>query len=324
MERIVATLLVEPSAPTQPLLDGEVTAKGMTLYVEAATSIDDNCRRMAKLELDLAEVSIGTYVKARDQGLPVIGLPLFTSGRQFLHAGVQLAARSRIRDLSDLRGRAVSTGQYWQGPPIWQRHLFKEMYGIDAEDVSWVTYRPERMEGLGVPAGVRHRLDSSGRSAAELAEGGEIDAHLTRGVGAPRPGAPGDRPPSFVPAFPDWAAAEREYYLRTGVFPILHLTVMREDLANDHPEVVESICDAFSRAKTLAQTREQSGPSETHSSEIDDETRELVGGDAWPFGITPNRKALEAFVATAHDQGLVGRRYRVEELFASTLPEDML
>jgi len=324
MANVEATLLVEGSEPVKPLLDGEIAAKGMTLHVGEAVTIDDNSRRMAKLDFDIAEVSLGTYLKARDQGLPVVGLPIFTSGRQFLHGGFQLAARSGLRDPSKLRGRVLGTGQYWQGPPIWQRHLLKELYGIAPEDVSWVMLRPERMEGMGVPPGVPHRLDDSGRTAAELAAAGEIDAQLSRGARAP--GAPGssDQPPALLPAFPDRTAAERAYYERTGVYPILHLTVIREDLANEHPEVVESVCDAFTRAKALVREHEGGHASESGEiGEISIDMLEVVGGDPWPFGITPNRQSLQAFVDTALDQHLVDRPYRVEELFVARLPDDM-
>jgi 4,5-dihydroxyphthalate decarboxylase len=50
---------------------------------------------------------------------------------------------------------------------------------------------------------------------------------------------------------------------------------------------------------------------------------QLMGDDPWPYGIGPNRKALEALVEGAHDQELVGRRYQVEELFAPNLPEGL-
>jgi len=40
-----------------------------------------------------------------------------------------------------------------------------------------------------------------------------------------------------------------------------------------------------------------------------------VVGDPYPFGIENNRKALEAMTRFAVDQGMVPRKYSVEELF---------
>ena len=40
-----------------------------------------------------------------------------------------------------------------------------------------------------------------------------------------------------------------------------------------------------------------------------------VVGDPFPFGIEPNRKALEAITQFAVDQKMVPRKFSVEELF---------
>jgi 4,5-dihydroxyphthalate decarboxylase len=50
------------------------------------------------------------------------------------------------------------------------------------------------------------------------------------------------------------------------------------------------------------------------TSEID-EIEEVFGGDPWPYGIEENRKTLEAAVECLFDQGMIGRRVSVEELF---------
>ena len=45
-------------------------------------------------------------------------------------------------------------------------------------------------------------------------------------------------------------------------------------------------------------------------------TNAAVVGDPFPFGIEPNRKALEAITQFAFDQRMVPRKLSVEELFA--------
>jgi 4,5-dihydroxyphthalate decarboxylase len=47
-----------------------------------------------------------------------------------------------------------------------------------------------------------------------------------------------------------------------------------------------------------------------------DRVRALMGDDWWPYGLEPNRKALDTFLRYHHEQGLSPRRFRPEELFA--------
>jgi 4,5-dihydroxyphthalate decarboxylase len=319
MADIEVTFCVLRSVLIQPILDGEVKPKGLKLDIREGKSMDALSRSMLNLEFDIAEMSIATYSKAREQGMPLIALPLFTSGRRFMHAGLQFAARAGIRDPSELRGRTVAVGQYWLSAAIWQRQFLQEMYGVAPDEMNWVTLRPERLEALRIPPGVKHRLDSSGRSPRELAAAGEIDATLSPGGHLPP-----DTPDPLIPAFPNLLAAQRAYYDRTGVFPIVHITVIKQDLVNRHPEIVGNLCDAYLRAREIARARP--APASTDSpagGEVTKELLEIIGSDPWTYGVRSNRKPLEAFVATAYAQQLVSRKLTVDELFVPNLPEPL-
>ena len=57
-----------------------------------------------------------------------------------------------------------------------------------------------------------------------------------------------------------------------------------------------------------------------------EDTCSLMGKNFWPYGVEANRKELERVIRYAHEQGLIKRRIKFEELFhASTLKleEDM-
>jgi 4,5-dihydroxyphthalate decarboxylase len=41
-----------------------------------------------------------------------------------------------------------------------------------------------------------------------------------------------------------------------------------------------------------------------------------MGEDYWPYGLEPNRKTLETFIAYCVEQGLAESSLRVEDLFA--------
>lgn len=317
MADVEATFSVLPSVLTNPILRGEVKPRGIKLDMREGKSMDTLSRSMLNLEFDIAEMSIATYTKAREQGLPLVGLPLFTSGRRFTQAGLHFAARSGLADPSQLKGRTVATGQYWLSAAIWQRQFLQETYGVAPQEMSWVTLGPERLEALRVPPGVAHRLDTTGRSMRQLAAAGEIDATLNPGA----PLASGDADP-LVPAFRDPLAAQRDYFRRTGIFPIVHVTVVKKDLVDRRPEVVGSLCEAYLQAREIARAREPGDSHDaSHGGEVTSELLDIIGTDPWVYGIGPNRKPLEAFVETAYVQQLVGRKFQVEDLFATDLPE---
>ena len=46
-----------------------------------------------------------------------------------------------------------------------------------------------------------------------------------------------------------------------------------------------------------------------------EETRELMGDNFWPYGIEPNRKALETLFQYSYEQNLSSRSLSIEELF---------
>lgn len=316
MADIEATFSVLPSVLTNPILRGEVKPSGIKLDIREGKSMDALSRSMLNLEFDIAEMSIATYTKAREQGLPLVGLPLFTSGRRFTQAGLHFATRSGLADPSQLKGRTVATGQYWLSAAIWQRQFLQETYGVAPQEMSWVTLGPERLEALRIPPGVTHHMDTTGRSVRELAAAGEIDATLN-------PGAPlgsGD-PDPLVPAFRDPVAAQRDYFRRTGIFPIVHVTVVKKELVDREPEVVGSLCEAYLQAREIARARESDSHDTSHGGEVTSELLDIIGADPWVYGISPNRKPLEAFVETAYAQKLVGRKFQVQDLFAPNLPE---
>ncbi len=308
------------SALTRPLLEGTIDPKGIKLRPEEAHSMDKLSRRMLNLEFDVAEMSIATFVKGREQGVPLVALPLFTSGRRFLQGGFLMAKKARMRALSDLKGKRMGVSQYWMSSSVWQRIVLNQMHGIRPEDVTWVTTRSERMEGLTFPSKVKIRQDTSDRTPLDLLAAGEIDACIS--PGNPQPGAQAEQLKDVaMPAYPDNIAAQKDYFKKTGIFPIMHVTVIKEKLVAENPGLPGNLCDAYQEAKKQVYAKAQSSVVERQNSGIwIEEMGELMGEDQWPYGIGLNRKPLEAFIQAAYEQGLIGRPMKLEELFAAGLP----
>jgi 4,5-dihydroxyphthalate decarboxylase len=128
-----------------------------------------------------------------------------------------------------------------------------------------------------------------------------------------------------VALFPNAVAAQVDYYKRTGVYPSHHIVAIKEELARRAPWLVENLCNAFQTAKELSRKRARpADPSEFPGEPIvglsPEETEKLFGPDPLPYGITPNRKTLEAFFDGAKAQGLTRRRLTIEEFFVPQVP----
>ncbi len=320
MADVNITLSLIPSPLTSPVLDGEAPIAGANVQPNQASSVNTNSREMLDLKYDVGEMSLATLARARQEGIPLVALPIFT-GRRFLQNAVTLAQGVEIKSLADLRGKRVGLPQFWMTSSVWHRLVLHREYGVAQNEVSWVTTARERLGSLTLPP--EARLDESGRPERELLAAGEIDAAM--GAGVVREGMGGGGGANAPRrAFADPVAAQRDYYAKTGVFPIMHLVVMKEELANEHPELVESLANAFAAAKKANLATALDTPSFLPIPGLSvDETTKLFGADPWRYGIAANRVVLETFLADALDQGLVDRPTAPEELFAKPLPADL-
>src|SRR6202012_5466344 len=62
------------SALTDPILNGAVAAPALDLTITTAT-VDENSRAMIAGKFDVAEMSMATFVQARDRGMDFVALP---------------------------------------------------------------------------------------------------------------------------------------------------------------------------------------------------------------------------------------------------------
>jgi 4,5-dihydroxyphthalate decarboxylase len=120
--------------------------------------------------------------------------------------------------------------------------------------------------------------------------------------------------------FPDYRAAEEDYFRRTRIFPIMHLVGIRKTLIERFPWLPVNVQLAFEEAKRLCLIdNAKIGHLYTTLPWAVDElarTRALMGQDFWPYGMQANHHVLDAMTRYAADQGLTARRLAVEELFA--------
>jgi 4,5-dihydroxyphthalate decarboxylase len=106
--------------------------------------------------------------------------------------------------------------------------------------------------------------------------------------------------------------------LRTrGHYPINHLIVVKDELLEANPELGPKVFDAFARAKRLYVERLRAGSIEkpTALDELHQRVMDITGKDPLPYGIAPNRQALDEVVQSALEQKIITRAVTAEELF---------
>jgi 4,5-dihydroxyphthalate decarboxylase len=127
----------------------------------------------------------------------------------------------------------------------------------------------------------------------------------------------------IIRLFPDYRAAEEEYFRNTGIFPIMHTVAIRRDVYENNRWIARNLLLAFDEAKErsvarMADLTAAHAPLPWIAELTEHAGRDLVFKQQgfWPYGTGPNRVTLDAFLRFAYDQGTCHRRLAVEELFA--------
>ncbi len=319
MSLLRVSLACGPYDRTEALRTGVVRPEGIELtYIAIQSPPEIFARMVATQSFDASEMSCAHALIRKGQGtFPFVALPVFPS-RMFRHGYIFVNTAAGIRAAKDLEGKRIGVPEYSQTAAVWIRGLLEHEYDVALETIRWVSGgvnaagRPDVL--VNAPDGEVSITRVSDRALNDMLVSGEIDAL----IGARRPAA-FDHHPRVVRLFPNYRELEREYYRRTGLFPIMHTVVIRESIYREHPWIAESLYKAFAAAKEwcLAQMRFSSAARYTlpwlHA-ELE-ETAEVFGPDPWPYGLEANRKVLSTLVAYLVEQRLLRRPIALEELF---------
>ncbi|MGA2818386.1 MAG: ABC transporter substrate-binding protein [Xanthobacteraceae bacterium] len=304
---------------TRPLIDGSVTIDGVDPVFMNLVPEEIFFRAFRAAEFDICELSLSSYtVKTAQNDCPYIAVPAFVS-RAFRHTAIYVRT-DRVKKPADLMGRKVGVPEYQLTANVWARALLDDDYGVKPADIHWIrggieeAGRPEKLT-IKLPPGVRLDNAPEGATISALLEAGEIDGFI-----APRPPALVERGhPDIGWLFPDPVAVAKDYFKRTGFFPIMHVVGIRRTLAERHPWLPGAVFKAFEQSKQVSLTK----LSDTSATKVTlpfieealKDVRSLMGEDFWSYGVPQNRKVLEYFLGQHHAQGLSSRRVLVDELF---------
>jgi 4,5-dihydroxyphthalate decarboxylase len=303
----------------QALYTGDVKPEGIDLTFV----VEDFPRRlfdsaMANQHFDVCEMSSSDFLTRTEAGnCPFVAIPVFPS-KFFRHGLITINKRSGIRTAKDLEGKRVGVMRYTMTAAVWIRGHLQNDYGVDLSSIQWIEGAVNSAGSHGVPTiippGVHVTVNESSKSLSQMLSDGEIDAIIGTHL-------PDSRRTNqdVVRLFPNFHQVEREYYQRTGIFPIMHLVAIKRDVYEANPFIAKSLYQAFETSKKAALVRMRNYSALRYmlpwmTDELD-ELDEVFGEDPWAYGLEANRANLEEEIRFLVQQGMLKAPMRIEDVF---------
>ena len=316
MNKVPLTLAIGDYEHTRDLTTGQVPVQGVDLNVLYLPPEEAFFRFTFFREWEVSEMSMGKYVSLRSQeDNAIAAIPVFPS-RVFRQSMIYVRDGGKITRPEQLKGTRIGVPEWAQTAVIYTRGYLVHQADVPLASVEWIQAgvneagRVEKVK-LKLPQGVRLRPDPE-HSLNDMLLAGDIDAVLSarppRGFGR-----------GIARLFPDYEAVEAEYFRNTGIFPIMHLIVIKTEVLERHPWLAMNLYKAFEEAKRRSIER-LSDITASHAplawlAPHTERMKSLFGEDFWPYGLEKNRITLQAFVDFAFEQGVCHRRLELEELF---------
>jgi 4,5-dihydroxyphthalate decarboxylase len=268
-------------------------------HVEISPIINAFRRMCRQLEFDISEMAITTYLTARRYGLPFTAIPVYPV-RAFHHGAAVGNVAAGVSSPKDLEGKKAGVRAYTVTTGVWARGILASEYGVDLDKIDWYLADEEHVEQFhkDAPSNAHYQL---GADLAKMV----LDKELAGGIGVGR-----TESEDIKPLVPNARQAAAEWNKRTGIYPINHMVVVKNELLDQNPWLAPALFEAFKEskqqwlAKATDEEKAQAGGG-------------IVTGDPYPYGVEANRPALEAIIGYAYDQHILTERYKPEDIFAA-------
>ncbi len=289
---------------TKGIKDGSISPKDTLLDHVEITPLSGTFKRMVPVaDLDLAEMVFSHYLIARDHGIPFTAIPVFPA-RQFHHSAATCNVGAGIASPKDLEGKRIGVRTYGFSRSFWLRGVLAEEYGVDLEKITWVVGQGEALAQYEPPPNVEV---NPGTDLGKMLESGELDA----GVGV----ATSEGSAAVRPLFENAQALEADWYRKTGVYPMSHVLVLRNELVEANPELPLNVFLAFKEAKTRFLEELDSGAGFERAEEGLSAIRAVVGPDPIPYGLEQNKATVEMVLRQGMQQHFTSKLFTSDELF---------
>jgi 4,5-dihydroxyphthalate decarboxylase len=292
-------------------MEGAVVPAGIDLNVLTMASPERHGRMLRHEEFDVCELSLVAYLVAQDQERAFKAIPVFPH-RRFRHGYMVKRMNCGIDKPSDLNGKRVGLDTLQNSAGLWMRGILQDHYGVDLNTIEWwcqeeedVPFEPAKW--------MKVRRVPKGKNIDQMLVDGELEGALyPETLPSIKKGSP-----KVGPLFPDSKAAEIDYYKKSGIYPIMHTVVIKDEILRENPWVAVSLMQAFQRSKEICYERMKDPRNFTivWVKETMQEQEQIFGPDPWPYNLEENRKALEAAVRYEYEQGMIKKQFKIEDLF---------
>ncbi len=275
---------------TLALKQGEISSPWLSIEFDPVKVANRAFKKAVRENAyDFAELALVTFLQAKAAGKPLVLMPsVLGEGRFQHHCMVYNAERGRIGP-GDLAGKRIGIRAHSQTTVTWVRGILSDDHGVDLKRIRWVTFEDGHVAEFPDPSGMERA--PADKKQLDMLLAGELDLAV---LGSDLPDDP-----RLQSVLPDPHAAARAWSNRHGALTINHMMAVNVDLCRTRPDIVREVYRLLLESKRLA------GPQEGAL-------------DMTPFGLLPNRSALEILIRYSHEQGLIPRRFSVDELFDDT------
>lgn len=314
-KKLHLTLATGDYESIRALKEGTVRPDGIELTVLTDMTSDVRHWRMLRnREFDVAELSMSNYLMAKYTGLPFVAIPVFLH-RRFRHGFIFLNVAKGITKPKDLIGRKVGLRNFQATANLWIRGILEHEFEVPHRSIDWFKQDDEEVDWT-PPPDLKIRRVPSGTNVEEMLAAGDLDALIHPEL--IQPILHKDQRVSRL--FPNYRELEMDYYQRTGIFPIMHTTAIKQEIVDRYPWVPVNLMRAFEESKRAAYQRMEN-PRIVPLAWFRyfwEEQEELLGSDPWIYGLgEANRKNLHVLMQYSQEQGLIGRQIPLEDLFVN-------
>jgi 4,5-dihydroxyphthalate decarboxylase len=306
------TMICGPYDRARALIDGTVRVRGVDLKIVVNSNDAMRQQQSRERKFDIVEFYTGIYItdlSYRTFGFTAI--PIFVK-RMFRHSYIYVNKLKRIRTASDLNGKRIGVQAWTNTTSLWARGILEDDYGLDIRSVTWVAEKRDSVGEWKPPSWLRLEFAPNGETSEKLLEAGSIDAAVTTKTLAPK----GHQDVAFL--FPNYAELEREWFRRTGFFPIMHTLLIKNEVLEKNPWVAMSVFDAWEESKQRCY--EWLEWQRVHQTSmwfraLWEEERAVAGTDIYPWGFNKTRAEVDKMLEYAQRHGLTQQRFKPEDMF---------